>query len=103
MDYLQQAAPSAWTDAASLTWPASLPGENAKGTSGVVKTGHTTQGAIAYSDDSAVSGSLGKAKIKVGGQFAALSADGAAKAVQLSEPATGRAANDLALNSTSTG
>ncbi|KHL03824.1 phosphate ABC transporter substrate-binding protein PstS [Sinomonas humi] len=97
-DYLQQAAPSAWTDAASLTWPASLPGENAKGTSGVVKTVTDTQGAIAYSDDSAVSGSLGKAKIKVGSQFVALSADGAAKAVQLSQPATGRAANDLALN-----
>jgi phosphate transport system substrate-binding protein len=97
-DYLKQAAPSSWTDAASLTWPASLPGENAKGTSGVVKTVTDTQGTIAYSDDSAVSSNLGKAKIKVGSQFVALSADGAAKAVQLSQPATGRAANDLALN-----
>jgi phosphate transport system substrate-binding protein len=97
-EYLAKAAPSVWTDKAGQTWPASLPGENAKGTSGVVKTVTDTQGAFAYADDSAVSGSLGKAKIKVGGQFVALSAEGAAKAVEISKPAEGRAANDLALN-----
>lgn len=97
-DYLNQAAPSVWTDKSNQTWPASLPGENAKGTSGVVKTVTDTQGAIAYSDDSAVSGSLGKAKVKVGGSWVALSAEGAAKAVELSKPASGRAANDLALS-----
>jgi phosphate transport system substrate-binding protein len=97
-DYLAQAAPSVWTDKSSQTWPASLPGENAKGTSGVVKTVTDTQGAFAYADDSAVSGSLGKAKIKVGDKFVDLSAEGAAKAVELSKPVDGRAANDLALN-----
>ncbi|WP_138445202.1 phosphate ABC transporter substrate-binding protein PstS [Sinomonas susongensis] len=97
-DYLNKAAPSVWTDKSNQTWPASLPGENAKGTSGVVTTVTNTQGAIAYSDDSAVSGSLGKAKVKVGSSWVALSAQGAAKAVELSQPATGRSANDLALN-----
>jgi phosphate transport system substrate-binding protein len=97
-EYLAKAAPSVWTDKSSQTWPASLPGENAKGTSGVVKTVTDTQGAFAYADDSAVGGSLGKAKIKVGSQFVALSAEGAAKAVEISKPADGRAANDLALN-----
>ena len=97
-DYLAKAAPSVWTDKSSQTWPASLPGENAKGTSGVVKTVTDTQGAFAYADDSAVSGSLGKAKVKVGDQFVELSPAGAAKAVELSKPADGRAANDLALN-----
>lgn len=97
-DYLAKAAPSVWKDKSSQTWPASLPGENAKGTSGVVKTVSDTPGAFAYADDSAVTGSLGKAQIKVGNTFVALSPEGAAKAVELSKPAEGRAANDLALS-----
>ncbi|WP_415854395.1 phosphate ABC transporter substrate-binding protein PstS [Sinomonas sp. G460-2] len=97
-EYLAAAAPSTWTDKSSQTWPASLAGENAKGTDGVVKTVTSTQGAVAYSDDSAVSGSLGKAKIKVGSSWVAISAEGAAKAVELSKPADGRATNDLALS-----
>ncbi|WP_369046175.1 phosphate ABC transporter substrate-binding protein PstS [Sinomonas sp. P10A9] len=97
-EYLAAAAPSVWTDKGAQTWPASLPGENAKGTSGVVKTVTDTPGAFAYADDSAVTGSLGKAKVKVGDKFVALSADGAAKAVALSKPVDGRAANDLAIN-----
>ncbi|OMH25462.1 phosphate ABC transporter substrate-binding protein PstS [Tersicoccus phoenicis] len=97
-DYLSKAAPSVWTDKASQTWPSSLQGESAKGTSGVVKTVTSTPGAFAYADDSAVGGSLGKAQIKVGDSFVALSPEGAAKAVELSKPAEGRATNDLALN-----
>ncbi|WP_136611792.1 phosphate ABC transporter substrate-binding protein PstS [Sinomonas albida] len=97
-EYLKAASPSVWTDKSGQTWPASLPGENAKGTDGVVKTVASTAGAVAYSDDSAVSGSLGKAKVKVGSSWVALSAGGAAKAVELSKPADGRATNDLALN-----
>jgi phosphate transport system substrate-binding protein len=97
-EYLAAAAPSVWTDKGAQTWPSSLPGENAKGTSGVVKTVTDTPGAFAYADDSAVTSSLGKAKVKVGDTFVALSAEGAAKAVALSKPAAGRAANDLALN-----
>ncbi|GAB3269166.1 phosphate ABC transporter substrate-binding protein PstS [Sinomonas notoginsengisoli] len=97
-DYLAKAAPNVWKDKSSQTWPASLPGENAKGTSGVVKTVTDTPGAFAYADDSAVTGSLGKANVKVGDKFVPLSAEGAAKAVELSKPAEGRATNDLALN-----
>ena len=37
-DYLAAAAPEVWTDKAAGVWPATLKGENAKGTSGVVKT-----------------------------------------------------------------
>ncbi|GHG60432.1 phosphate-binding protein PstS [Sinomonas cellulolyticus] len=96
-DYLSKAAPNVWKDKSNQTWPASLPGENAKGTTGVVKTVSDTPGAFAYADDSAVTSSLGKAKVKVGDKFVALSAEGAAKAVELSKPAEGRAANDLAL------
>ncbi|MBT1003297.1 phosphate ABC transporter substrate-binding protein PstS [Paenarthrobacter sp. DKR-5] len=97
-DYLAKAAPSVWKDKGAQTWPSSLPGENAKGTSGVVKTVTATEGALAYADDSAVGGDLGVAKVKVGSSWVKLSADAAAKAVELSKPAAGRAANDLALD-----
>lgn len=97
-DYLAKAAPSVWTDKSSQTWPGSLPGENAKGTSGVVKTVAGTSGTLAYADESAVSGDLGVAKVKVGDAFVKISADTAAKAVELSKPVEGRAASDLALN-----
>lgn len=97
-DYLAKAAPSAWTDKGDQTWPSALPGENAKGTSGVVKTVAGTPGTVAYADDSAVSADLGKAKVKVGDTFVALSADAAAKAVELSKPVAGRPTNDLALD-----
>jgi len=96
-DYLSKAAPSVWTDKGNQTWPSSLPGENAKGTSGVVKTVAGTAGTVAYADESAVSGDLGVAKVKVGDTFVKLSATAAAKAVELSKPVAGRAANDLAL------
>lgn len=96
-DYLSKAASTVWTDKGNQTWPSSLPGENAKGTSGVVKTVTSTPGTLAYADESAVSGDLGVAKVKVGSTFVKLSADAAAKAVELSKPVQGRAANDLAL------
>lgn len=96
-DYLAAAAPDVWTDKAAGLWPASLQGENAKGTSGVVKTVTDTPGAVVYADDSAVSGKLGTAQIKVGSDFVKISADAAAKAVELGKPVAGRAANDLAI------
>ena len=73
--------PTVWTDKAAGIWPASLKGENAKGTSGVVKTVTDTPGAVTYADDSAVSGKLGTAQIKVGDSFTKISAEAAAKAV----------------------
>ncbi|MGX1162765.1 phosphate ABC transporter substrate-binding protein (PhoT family) [Arthrobacter sp. SLBN-100] len=96
-DYLASAAPEVWTDKASGVWPASLQGENAKGTSGVVKTVTDTPGAVTYADDSAVSGKLGVAQIKVGDAFTEISAEAAAKAVDAGTPVEGRPANDLSI------
>ncbi|MCB5281190.1 phosphate ABC transporter substrate-binding protein PstS [Arthrobacter sp. AL08] len=96
-DYLAAAAPEAWTDKAAGIWPAALQGENAKGTSGVVKTVTDTPGAVTYADDSAVSGKLGTAQIKVGGSFTKISADAAAKAVDAGTPVAGRNASDLSI------
>ena len=96
-DYLASAAADVWTDKADGVWPASLKGENAKGTSGVVKTVTDTPGAVTYADDSAVSGKLGTAQIKVGSEFVKISPEAAAKAVEISKQADGRAANDVAL------
>ncbi|MGM7776408.1 phosphate ABC transporter substrate-binding protein PstS [Arthrobacter sp. KNU-44] len=96
-DYLASAAPSVWTDKAAGVWPASLKGENAKGTSGVVKTVTDTPGAVTYADDSAVSGKLGTAQIKVGSDFVKISAAAAAKAVELGKPVAGRPTGDLSI------
>lgn len=103
-DYLAAAAPEIWTDKAAGIWPAALQGENAKGTSGVVKTVTDTPGAVTYADDSAVSGKLGTAQIQVGSSFTKISADAAAKAVDAGSPVEGRSANDLSikLNRTTT-
>ncbi|WP_113716498.1 phosphate ABC transporter substrate-binding protein PstS [Arthrobacter dokdonensis] len=96
-DYLAQAAKSVWTDAKSGDWPSALPGENAKGTSGVVKTVAETAGAVTYADDSAVTGDLGKAELKVGDAYVPVTAEAAAKAVDQAKPVAGRSANDLSL------
>ena len=96
-DYLSAVAPEVWTDKAAGIWPASLKGENAKGTSGVVKTVTDTPGAVTYADDSAVSGKLGTAQIKVGDSFTKISPEAAAKAVDQGKPVEGRNANDLAI------
>ena len=96
-DYLASAAPEVWTDKAAGIWPATLQGENAKGTSGVVKTVTDTPGAVTYADDSAVGGKLGTASIKVGEEFVKISADAAAKAVEAGKPVEGRSATDVAI------
>jgi phosphate transport system substrate-binding protein len=96
-DYLAAAAPEVWTDKAAGVWPATLKGENAKGTSGVVKTVTDTPGAVTYADDSAVSGKLGTAQIKVGSDFVKISPAAAAKAVELGKPVAGRPTGDLSI------
>jgi phosphate transport system substrate-binding protein len=96
-DYLASASPEVWTDKSAGIWPANLQGENAKGTSGVVKTVTDTPGAVTYADDSAVGGKLGTASIKVGEEFVKISADAAAKAVEAGKPVEGRSANDVAI------
>lgn len=97
-DYLAKAAKSDWTNKASGDWPSDLPGENAKGTSGVVSTVTSTEGAVTYADDSAVTDKLGKAELKVGESYVAVSAEAAAKAVDEAKTVEGRPANDLSLD-----
>jgi phosphate transport system substrate-binding protein len=96
-EYLSAAAPDVWKDKADGVWPASLKGENAKGTSGVVKTVTDTPGAVTYADDSAVGGKLGTAEIKVGSEFVKISPEAASKAVDLGKAVEGRGANDGAI------
>lgn len=96
-DYLGAAAKTVWSDKASGDWPAALAGENAKGTSGVVKTVTETAGAVTYADDSAVTDALGKAELKVGDSYVKVTAEAAAKAVDASKVVEGRNPNDLSL------
>ena len=103
-DYLNKAAPSIWTTAASDEWPTKS-GANGTGTSGVVTTAEQTDGSITYADDSGVQGSnLQVAKIKVGDSYVAPSADGAAAALAASELVSGMPASIMqySLNRTST-
>ena len=97
-EYLAAAAPEVWKDKADGVWPASLKGENAKGTSGVVKTVTDTPGAVTYADDSAVGGKLGTAQIKVGSEFVKISPEAASKAVDAGKPVEGRAEIDSAID-----
>lgn len=94
-DYLAQAASTVWTDAKAQKWPIAGQ-ESAQGTSGVVKLITATDGAVGYADESAV-GALGTAQVKVGDAYVGPSAAGAAKAVELSKPVGGQAANDMAV------
>ncbi|MEO6529776.1 MAG: phosphate ABC transporter substrate-binding protein PstS [Specibacter sp.] len=96
-DYLAAAAKTVWSDKASGDWPTALPGENAKGTSGVVKTVTETAGAITYADDSAVTDALGKVELKVGDTYVPVTAEAAAIAVDAAKVVEGRSANDLSL------
>jgi phosphate transport system substrate-binding protein len=95
-DYLSKAAPSTWTYPAAQTWPVKG-GEAATGTSGVVQAIKQGKGTIGYADASQV-GTLGKVKVGVGSAFVEPSAETAAKAAELSTPAPGRPAGDLALD-----
>ncbi|MFD1213867.1 phosphate ABC transporter substrate-binding protein PstS [Arthrobacter sp. GCM10027362] len=96
VEYLSAAAPKVWTDEVSGDWPAKLGGENAQGTSGVVSTTSSTDGAITYADASAV-GSLGTVKVKVGDEYVAYSPEAAAKAVEVADKVEGRGDLDMSL------
>lgn len=101
-DYLGQNAPTVWTEKASDTFPFQS-GEGAQGTSGVVDAVTNGTGTIGYADASRA-GDLGVAKLKVGDEFVAYSAEAAAAVVDGSPLVEGREANDLAfdLNRTTT-
>jgi phosphate transport system substrate-binding protein len=77
-DYLSQAAPDVWTYPPDDAWPVKG-GEAAEGTSGVVEAVNQGEGTIGYADMSQA-GDLGIAKIKVGSEYVAPSAEGATTA-----------------------
>ncbi|MFT3876790.1 MAG: phosphate ABC transporter substrate-binding protein PstS [Propioniciclava sp.] len=95
-DYLAQNAPEVWTEASSDEWPASIAGEAAKGTSGVVDTVKKGNGMIGYADASQAR-EVGMAKIKVGNEFFGPTADAAAKLVDNAQRLEGRSEHDWAL------
>lgn len=96
-EWLSKAGNGAWTDDPSQTWPTDAKGgQGLAQTSGVVGGLTDTDGSIGYVDNSAV-GDLSVAKIQVGNQWVAPSADGAAKVVALSPVESGRPAVDMAI------
>lgn len=93
-DYLSKAAPVAWPAAAAEAWPATLSGESAQGTTGVVSLAQSTEGAITYADASAV-GTLGTVAVKVGGEFVEFTPEAAAKTVATAKKIGGLAPQDM--------
>ena len=96
-DYLNKTAPDVWTNAGNDAWPLNG-GDSAQGNSGVAGVVSSTQGSIAYLDDSAVPQGVGVAAIKVGSEWNKPSAKGAAAVVSASPLATGRPANDVVVS-----
>ena len=95
-DYLNQAAPSVWTEAASDTFPTAFGGEAAKGTSAVVDAVSTGKNTIGYADASAAK-DLGHAQLKVGDEWLSPTAEAAAKILDESEKLPNRPEHDLSL------
>ncbi|QAY71748.1 phosphate ABC transporter substrate-binding protein PstS [Xylanimonas protaetiae] len=92
-DWLHATAPRAWPYDAASSWP--LPGGTAaEGTGGVVAAVAATPGAVTYADASQV-GTLGTASIRVGDQWVASSAAGAAGAAAVSPRDPSRYEDDL--------
>ncbi|GAA1157765.1 phosphate ABC transporter substrate-binding protein PstS [Nocardioides aquiterrae] len=84
-DYLNKAGGGAWSHDPDGVWPIKG-GEAAEGTSGVVAAVKGGEGTIGYADESQAQG-LGIASLQVGSEFTAPSAEGAAKALAVSQPA----------------
>jgi phosphate transport system substrate-binding protein len=94
-DYLEKAGEGAWSHPADKVWPIKS-GEAANGTSGVIAAIKAGSGSIGYADESQV-GDLSVASIKVGEEFVAPSAEGAAKALEASPLDDTRTEGDLAV------
>lgn len=92
-DYLGKAAPDSWSYEAEDAFPVKG-GVSAEGTSGVVSAVQNGEGTIGYADESQA-GELGKVSIKVGEEFVAPSAEGAAKMVPVSTPVEGAAETQM--------
>ncbi len=95
-DTLNQLAPDVWTEEASDTWPASMGGEAATGTSGVVQAVKNGKNTIGYADASQA-GDLGMAELLIGGEPLGPTAAAAAAVVDASPQVSGRSEHDLAL------
>ena len=96
--YLEAAGEGAWTFEPDDTWPSDITvGEAAEGTSGVVGAVGDGDGTIGYADASAA-GDLGVVNIKVGEEYVAPSAEGAAKVVAISPATEGNADVDMAFD-----
>ena len=93
-DYLSKTAGDVWTYEADGVWPISK-GEAGNGTSGVISSVKGGEGTIGYADESQA-GDLGIAKIGVGSDFVAPSAEAAAKVVEGSTVKSGRGNYDFA-------
>lgn len=102
-DFMNKAAPQVWTAEADGNWPIQG-GEAAQGTSGVVGAVGAGNGTIGYADASQA-GQLGVAKVKLGNQNVAPTPEAAAKILEESPRAEGRAPTSFAfdLNRTATG
>jgi phosphate transport system substrate-binding protein len=95
-DYLSKAGEGAWKAEPDGVWPLKG-GEAGNGTSGVIEAVSGGKGTIGFADASQA-GDLQVAKIKVGSEFVAPSAEAAAKTLEVSKPATGRPAGDIAID-----
>jgi phosphate transport system substrate-binding protein len=94
-DYLNKVAPQVWDAPAADPFPYTV-GEGAQGTSGVVDAVTNGTNTIGYADASKA-GDLGVAKIKVGDEFVAYTAEAAAAVVAESPAVEGRGDTDLAI------
>jgi phosphate transport system substrate-binding protein len=94
--WLSKAGEGAWTAEPGGDWPLKG-GEGAEGTSGVIDAVTNGKGTIGYADDSQA-GDLSVASIKVGDTYVAPSPEGATKVVDVSDRASGRADNDMAID-----
>jgi phosphate transport system substrate-binding protein len=92
-EYLAAAAGGAWPHDASGDWPVSGT-QSAQGTSGVVQTVQSAEGAITYADASKV-GQLGTVAVEVGDEYVPYSPEAAAAVVDASPLAEGRAEGSL--------
>jgi phosphate transport system substrate-binding protein len=95
-DYLENASEGAWTHPSDKVWPIKS-GEGANQTSGMISAVSGGKGTIGYADLSQV-GDLKAASIKVGDQWVAPSAEGAAVALESSPLEKGRPANSMAVS-----
>lgn len=92
-EYLVAAAGAAWPHEASGDWPVSGT-QSAQGTSGVIQTTQSAEGAITYADASKV-GALGTVAVQVGDEYVPYSPEAAAAVVDASPLAEGRAETSL--------